>query len=160
MRNYSIKGFTLIELLVVIAIIGILSSVVLASLNTARQKSRDAKRIADMRQVQLALELYYDANRSYPVRTVTTYALPSALTTYMSQLPADPTQTGLDGYTYVSTTTAGAECTATPCPGYVLRAELEDNTHTAFSGDFDGSVPASTIQSCEDTTNLGYCLRP
>ena len=60
------KGFTLIELLVVIAIIGILSSVVLASLSTARQKSRDAKRISDIGQIQLALELFFDANQSYP----------------------------------------------------------------------------------------------
>jgi prepilin-type N-terminal cleavage/methylation domain-containing protein len=63
MRN---KGFTLIELLVVIAIIGILSSVVLASLNSARSKSRDAKRMSDVKQIQLALELYYDQNGSYP----------------------------------------------------------------------------------------------
>ena len=59
-------GFTLIELLVVIAIIGILSSVVLASLNTARSKARDVRRRADLKQVQLALELYYDSNNSYP----------------------------------------------------------------------------------------------
>lgn len=59
-------GFTLIELLVVIAIIGLLSSVVLASLNTAREKSRDARRLADIRQLQIALEFYYDENGAYP----------------------------------------------------------------------------------------------
>lgn len=61
------KGFTLIELLVVIAIIGILSSVVLASLNTARVKARDTRRVADIKSIQLALEFYYDAKNAYPV---------------------------------------------------------------------------------------------
>ncbi|MBU6431462.1 type II secretion system GspH family protein [Patescibacteria group bacterium] len=60
------RGFTLIELLVVIAIIGILSSVVLASLNTARTKARDAKRISEVRQIQTALALYYDKYGQYP----------------------------------------------------------------------------------------------
>ncbi|PIZ56329.1 MAG: prepilin-type cleavage/methylation domain-containing protein, partial [Candidatus Tagabacteria bacterium CG_4_10_14_0_2_um_filter_40_13] len=55
----SKKGFTLIELLVVIAIIGILASVVLASLNSARKKSRDARRVADIKQIQLALEMFF-----------------------------------------------------------------------------------------------------
>lgn len=60
------RGFTLIELLVVIAIIGVLSSVVLASLNTARSRARDASRRAAMNQIVVALALYYDANGSYP----------------------------------------------------------------------------------------------
>ncbi len=60
------KGFTLIELLVVIAIIGILSSVVLANLNTARSKARDARRISDIRQIQTGLALYYDKHGQYP----------------------------------------------------------------------------------------------
>lgn len=61
------KGFTLIELLVVISIIGLLSSIVFASLNSARIKARDARRIADIKQIQMALDLYYDQNNTYPV---------------------------------------------------------------------------------------------
>ncbi len=66
LTNKNKKGFTLIELLVVIAIIGILSSVVLASLNSARKKARDIRRMSDIAQLQKALEFYYDANNSYP----------------------------------------------------------------------------------------------
>lgn len=62
----SQKGFTLIELLVVIAIIGLLSSVVLASLNSARMKARDAKRKGDLHSIQTALALYYNTYGYYP----------------------------------------------------------------------------------------------
>lgn len=67
--NHKTKGFTLIELLVVIAIIGLLASVVLVSLNSARQKSRDAKRVSDMNQLAKALELFYNDAAGYPTGT-------------------------------------------------------------------------------------------
>src|SRR5574344_649626 len=65
-NNNKRKGFTLIELLVVIAIIGILATLAIVSLTTARSSSRDAKRIADLKQLQTALELYYNDYGSYP----------------------------------------------------------------------------------------------
>lgn len=68
MKKFS-QGFTLIELLVVIAIIGLLSSVVMASLNVARSKARDAQRLSDLHQIQNALALYYAKNGSYPDTT-------------------------------------------------------------------------------------------
>jgi prepilin-type N-terminal cleavage/methylation domain-containing protein len=60
------KGFTLIELLVVIAIVGVMSSVVLSSLSTARMKARDAQRLSTLRSVRVALEMYYDQFSVYP----------------------------------------------------------------------------------------------
>ncbi len=70
LRNKNQRGFTLIELLVVIAIIGLLASVVLLALNSARSKSRDAKRAADIRQIMTALELYFNDCGSYPSSAV------------------------------------------------------------------------------------------
>ncbi len=67
MKNKGQKrGFTLIELLVVVAIIGVLSSVVMVSLNSARVKARDAKRKVELKQITNALELYYNDNGRYP----------------------------------------------------------------------------------------------
>lgn len=64
-KNKNNKGFTLIELLVVIAIIGLLSSIVLASLSGARSKARDTKRLGDLRSIEKALSLYALNNGGY-----------------------------------------------------------------------------------------------
>ena len=115
------RAFTLIELLVVIAIIGLLSSVVLASLDTARAKARDAKRFSDLEQVQVALEAYYADHGSYPVQigsrgwmgtTPGCYdnpgdpnaAIPGLVSGgYISALPQDPNPSGDHCYLYRST---------------------------------------------------------
>ncbi len=120
------RGFTLIELLVVIAIIGILASVVLASLNSARVKGRDARRISDVKQIQLALELYYDKNQTYPTAAQAMSTSTSVLVTngFISSLPVDPSTQGL--YSYAALQSDGVTaCTTTPCPSYVVGATIE-----------------------------------
>jgi len=107
--NFRAKeGFTLIELLVVVAIIGLLSSVVLASLNSARMKSRDVRRLEDFTQIRNALNLYaLDNNGNYPLGGYYTswsgsgchdwQTLATALSPYMKTLPLDPSGHGATG---------------------------------------------------------------
>jgi len=90
------KAFTLIELLVAIAIIGILATVSIISLSNARAKSRDAKRAGDMKQVQTALELFFNDNNRYP--TAEEFELGSIFSTstagtstYLQIIPTAPT---------------------------------------------------------------------
>lgn len=95
LRNKNKAGFTLIELLVVIAIIGLLASVVLLALNSARAKSRDAKRLADVRQIASAMELYFNDNNTYPTATtggtlVGGAGTPPMTPTYIGLLPTAP----------------------------------------------------------------------
>ncbi len=67
MKKMNHKGFTLVELLVVIAIIGLLSTLAVVALGSARQKARDARRMSDLKQMQTALELYYTDRNAYPI---------------------------------------------------------------------------------------------
>jgi len=117
------KGFTLIELLVVIAIIAILSTVVMAGLNSARMKGRDAKRLSDIKQLQAALELCFDDSATgYPGTSGTAYTCTAGATcaaisplacgttntmaTYMNPMPTPPTPGANYVYTPAGTTYA------------------------------------------------------
>lgn len=107
------KGFTLIELLVVIAIIGLLSTLAVVALGSAREKARDSKRLSDLKQVQTALELYYTDQGSYPTAVAavtlgsTNFACLNAngfgasgcTSAYMGLVPTDP---GSNSYSYIS----------------------------------------------------------
>lgn len=112
------KGFTLIELLVVIAIIGLLSTLAVVSLNNARQKSRDAKRVSDIKQIQTALELYYNDHNGYPATLGTSITGDSSAgsVVYMAAVPTNPEPNGAD-YVY-----SGAPST------YTLSYTLESAT--------------------------------
>lgn len=131
------KGFTLIELLVVIAIIGLLSTLAVVALGSARQRARDSKRLADLKQTQTALELYYSEVSAYPV-AATAVTLGVASTNYvclnasgwgavncpnpyMAQVPKDP---GSGTYSYVA---------ASPGSTYTITTALE-GTVNGLSG--------------------------
>ena len=144
------RGFTLIELLVVIAIIGILSSIVLASLNSARKKGRDARRVSDVKQLQLALELYYDSTGSYPDGTVYATALADLTSnSFISALPSDPSS-GTASYGYVG---LPASCT-TNCTSYAVGAILETAAHTALAADND-NAQAITLNGAANNCDGG-----
>ena len=149
-KNNS-KGFTLIELLVVIAIIGILSSVVIASLNSARKKGRDVRRVEDIKNIQLALELYYDDNGQYPTTTV------ALVPDYTASLPTDP-GAGHSDYPYAMLESGAS---------YHIGDTLETTGHSALNsdvdaessgaGDFDGKNGSCSESSGAD---LCYDLKP
>ncbi len=93
-KTYS-RAFTLIELLVVIAIIGILTAMIVTNLSQSRAKARDAKRISDIGQIQLVLELFYDRCKEYPITPLDVgYICPTKptvkLSDYISQIPTPP----------------------------------------------------------------------
>lgn len=103
------RGFTLIELLVVIAIIGILSSVVLASLNSARAKARDARRLTDVKQYQTAFTLYDSDYGTYP--------------------PAVPDR----GDGWAETVTARANFMSNLVPAYIPAAIIDPENTNAYA---------------------------
>ena len=127
------KGFTLIEMLVVIAIVGLLSSVVVVGLSGAREKARDARRLADSRGLQNSLEIEYSDASGYPDTTAFT-------------ITAKGPQG--DDYHYVSPVIDGSDSDSY---SYELTACLEKSDQS--TSDTDG---------CGDECSSGprYCVKP
>jgi uncharacterized protein (TIGR02145 family)/prepilin-type N-terminal cleavage/methylation domain-containing protein len=129
--NKNKSAFTLIELLVVIAIIGILTALAVVSLQNLRRSARDAKRLSDVKQIQIALELYYQDNGIYPPTLIPGETLSSNTITYMETIPYPPTT--LDG-----------DCSTT---SYIYSTSNDNtyyNIHFCISNNI-GSLPAGNI---------------
>lgn len=147
------KGFTLIELLVVIAIIGILATVILVSLNSARSKSRDARRVSDLRQVSLALEMYASENATYPpaascgTTSASFNTMAGTLVTagFLPSVPADPAASATLYYAYAGSTS-----------DYVLKATLENTNSDLLDNDLE-TAPTGLTCTCTDPA---YCVGP
>jgi len=132
-NNTKQKGFTLIELLVVIAIIGVLASVVLASLNTARAKGRDSKRLSEVNTLITAIQAAYSETGSYPGdgwecsgdSDWQSSSLASAVDSWLPELPTDPINTA---------TTNGSlyPWVATPYYGYCYHGADNSAWNDAF----------------------------
>lgn len=163
-RRISNGGFTLIEILIVVAIIGILASIALVGLGGTRSKARDAKRIAEVRQIQSALELYFNRCGWYP-GPADCGATPPLLTTAddlaewqgMAAILNDPDI----GVTNVPDTdpSGGFYFYGSPAGGlsYVLGATLEGDNQS-LREDVDGDINGVSCGAA-DNTDRAYCVQ-
>lgn len=151
------KGFTLIELLVVISIIGLLSSVVLTTLNTARIKARDTKRQAEIKQIQIALETYYSDNGRYPISSWASSNNATQWNTLSTALgvtlPVDPSNSGTGSATSAGNYTYSYFANNYGCPGqwYMLVYRLESDT----TPDSPGARSCTQIFNYGGTVTIG-----
>ena len=129
-KNKTNLGFTLIELLVVIAIIALLTSIALIAFMSARQKARDANRLANMTEMNNALELYFATNKGYPSGTL---GVPQGLTpSVLASLPKAPTPP--DGVCVGLAHSAACSSLDPSCSGVAANTYYYAASGTAYQG--------------------------
>ena len=133
------RGFTLIELLVVVAIIGLLSSIIAFSVTRARMKSRDARRISDMKQIKSGTDLYFSTDSGYPDTAVW---IPgntlTCNTVSIMRIPDDPSAP-VYNYNYTGSGASASGCGGTVRRGYSIQFYIE-NKAASYTMDEDGIV--------------------
>ena len=159
------RGFSLVELLVVIAILGILTSIMLSVFAAPRRQARDDRRVADLRQVQQGLELYYTRFQEYPKNISGWNDLRVALVGSnigITNVSNDPLCKGsvddtscTDNYMYGGNTD-GSE--------YILQALLEDKDSPLIKDSYNPSLGGGTnLGSTRCATTRGnrffYCVK-
>lgn len=170
MKKTNEKGFTLIELLVVIAIIGLLSTLAVVSLNSARQKARDARRQSDLKQISTAMELHMSEVETYPIHDVGDCTTDNSIAqvdaasldqticsgnsivangeTLLASIPEDPTNSATYFYGY-ETDTTGAE---TGESSYCIWANLEGQTGSFVCTNGSCFIDDDDVGCAEDGT--------
>ncbi|MCD4762250.1 prepilin-type N-terminal cleavage/methylation domain-containing protein [bacterium] len=159
------KGFTLIELLVVIAIIGLLSTLAVVSLNNARIKARDARRLSDIKQTMTALEMYFTDNNDYPTGNTATAFGSLETGGFMAAVPDNPTPNGLQ-YTFQACQSDGTVCGIAIADGqrssytmtYTLEGGVADivaGNHCATPAGIDAGTPGGNCVPGTDATTAG-----
>jgi prepilin-type N-terminal cleavage/methylation domain-containing protein len=134
MKINSQKAFTLIELLVVVAIIGLLVSVIAVGFGNVRLRSRDSKRLSDMQQVKVGLDLYYSTASGYPDEAIWDSGYVTCNGQQFMQIPKDP-QTGLAYEYFTDNPAAGGTCGAT-WKNYYVRFVTEGHTDLGDEGEY------------------------
>lgn len=134
-------GFTLLELMIIIVILGVLAALISGNFITSLKKGRDARRKADLQQIQKALEMYYEDNKEYPeaggedgeldITASGTLCHPEGCDTktYMYKIPIE-SKTGCQ-YLYVHEDSDGE--------GYSLYSTIENNQDVGQGIKLDGS---------------------
>lgn len=156
----SKKGFTLVELMVVVAIIVILTGIITTNFAQSKAKARDAKKISDVAQIQLALELFFDRCNAYPRALDISEECPiNSSVLFGNYISKIPTPNNTDQYDYAVNTGTGMPT------DYVLRAILETNNSAlddSYSTNINYYIGEDQVEIiCEsDEDNFLYCVKP